>query len=472
MNIPVSFARRLSALGAALVLLVALLAVTARLARGQDTAAVREGTTPLTLGDAARLAAHQSAAAQGGRLRAEQADARARQSRAALLPTIEALGADGQRTFNTATLGIDLPPGTNPVTGEPNPPIFEPEGQVLGPVRTIDFRGRASQTLFDYSAVERYRAARSSATAFQANAETAAEQAAAAAASAYLGALRTDAQLQARTADSALAADLLGIARAQLQAGVGVALDVTRAESQVAQVQSELIAARNARDRAQLDLRRTLGLSLDAPVTLAGALDQLPVEDSLPTEGTAVEQALHTRPDLRAADEQLRAAERQIAAIRAERLPAVGVFGDKGAVGKDYGNLKNTYTWGVQLSLPLFDGLRREGRVQEQEAVAREVDVRRRDLRDQAAVDVRGALLDLASARQQVGATRERLRLAEQELAQARERFSTGVAGNADVITAALALNGSRNLLIDALTLYQSARVGLARAEGAVTELP
>ena len=472
MNISLSIARRLSTLGAALVLVVALLAVTARLASGQDTAAARQGTTPLTLGDAARLAARQSAVAQGGRLRAEQAEARARQSRAALLPTIEALGADGQRTFNTATLGLDLPTGTNPVTGEPNPPLFDQQGEVLGPFRTIDLRGRASQTLFDYSAVERYRAARSSATASGADAASVAEQAASAAAAAYLRVLRADAQLQARAADSALAADLLVIARAQLQAGVGVGLDVTRAESQVAQVQAQLIAARSERDRAQLELRRTLGVSLDAPVALAGALDQLPVDDSVPTEGTAVERALRTRPDLRAADEQLRAAERQIAAIRAERLPAVGVFGDQGAIGKDYGNLKNTYTWGVQLSLPLFDGLRREGRVQEQEAVAREVDVRRRDLRDQAAIDVRGALLELGSARQQVGAARERIRLAEQELAQARERFSTGVAGNADVITASLALNNSRNLLIDALTLYQGARVSLARAEGTVTELP
>ena len=51
-------------------------------------------------------------------------------------------------------------------------------------------------------------------------------------------------------------------------------------------------------------------------------------------------------------------------------------------------------------------------------------------------VDVRGALLDLASAREQVDAARERQRLAEQEVQQARDRFRAGVAGNADVITA------------------------------------
>ena len=67
---------------------------------------------------------------------------------------------------------------------------------------------------------------------------------------------------------------------------------------------------------------------------------------------------------------------------------------------------------------------------------------------------------------------RERLRLGEQEVTQARDRFRAGVAGNADVITASLNLSAARAALVDALALYQNARVSLARAEGAVTELP
>ena len=57
-------------------------------------------------------------------------------------------------------------------------------------------------------------------------------------------------------------------------------------------------------------------------------------------------------------------------------------------------------------------------------------------------VEVRTALLDLASAREAVAATRERVQLAEQEVSQASERFRAGVAGNADVFTASISLNG------------------------------
>ena len=68
-------------------------------------------------------------------------------------------------------------------------------------------------------------------------------------------------------------------------------------------------------------------------------------------------------------------------------------------------------------------------------------------------------------------AARERVRLAEQEVSQARDRFSAGVAGNADVITASLTLNASRTQLIDAETAFQNARVALARAEGRAASL-
>ena len=58
-----------------------------------------------------------------------------------------------------------------------------------------------------------------------------------------------------------------------------------------------------------------------------------------------------------------------------------------------------------------------------------------------------------------------------EEVAQARDRFNAGVAGNADVVNASLALTASRTLVNDAETAYQLARVALARATGSVTTL-
>jgi outer membrane protein TolC len=251
-----------------------------------------------------------------------------------------------------------------------------------------------------------------------------------------------------------------------------VALDVTRARSQLANSRAQLIAARNERDRARLELRRILGIDPSRDFLLVDSLQGLPTDVAVPSAEEATHTAISRRADIRSIDAQKRAAQQQVSATRLERLPTLGIFGDQGAIGNGTAHLLNTYTWGVQVSLPIFDGFRREGRVQEQQAQVHETDVRRRDLEAQAAIDVRAALLDLASAREQLAAADERLELAQLEVEQARERFKAGVSGNADVITASLGLNAARTMAVDARAGFQTARVTLARAQGIVTELP
>ncbi len=427
----------------------------------QDTTVIS-----LSLGDAGRLAAQQSALAQGARLRADEAKARVRERRADLLPTVSSYVQEAGRTFNTSTLGIDFPatPG--------NPPLFDPQGQVLGPINTIDIRGRVQQNLLDFGALGRVHSAQANARASSADAQATAEQAATTATMAYVRAMRADADLHARQADTLLATDLLGIAQAQLKAGTGVGLDVTRARAQLAATRSSLIASRNGRDHAHLDLLRALSLPVGTQIVLTDSLSTVAAAtEPIPDEASLVAQALKSRPDILAEQARVRAAQQGLSAIKAERLPTLGLVADDGVIGKNGAKLLNTYTWGLQVTIPMFDGFKREARVQEQQSMVKEAELRQRDVEQQAESDVRGAVLDLAAAREQLDAASERLRLAEQELSQARDRFNAGVAGNADVVNASLALTSSRTLVNDAETGYQLARVALARAVGSVTTL-
>ena len=420
---------------------------------------------PLSLGDAARVAARQSAISRGARLRADEAGARVRERKSELLPNLSSYVQEAGRTFNTSTLGIDFPatPG--------NPPLFDPQGQVEGPINTLDVRGRVQQNLLDFGALGRVRSAQADARASSAVADATAEQAATTATNAYVRAMRADADLRARQADTVLATELLNIAQSQLQAGTGVGLDVTRARSQLANTRAALIASRNTREHAHLDLLRSLALPVGTEIVLTDSLSPAAGSEPLPDEPSLVAMAIRNRPDILAEDQRVRAARQGLSAIKAERLPSLGLVADDGIIGKNGAKLLNTYTWGLQVSLPIFDGFRREARVQEQQSVIKEAEIRRHDLEQQAQVDVRGALIDLSGAREQLGAATERLSLAEQEVSQARDRFNAGVAGNADVVNASLALTSSRTLVNDAETLYQLARVALARATGSVTTL-
>lgn len=441
-------------------------ALVSSVATGQTPPQLPSGpVVALTLGDAARLAAQQSAPARGARLRADEAQARVRQRRADLLPNFSAYVQEAGRTFNTSTLGIDFPsqPGV--------PPLFDPEGQVEGPVNTLDVRGRVQQNLLDFGAIGRVRSAQAQARSSSADADASAEQSATVATNAYVRAMRADADLRARQADTLLARDLLRIAQSQLQAGTGVGLDVTRAQAQLAATRAAFLSSRNARDHSHLDLVRALALPVGTDIVLTDSLSSRIASEAVPDETTLVAQALRSRPDLVAEEERVRAARQGLSAIKAERLPSLGLVADDGVIGKNGAKMLNTYTWGLQISVPIFDGFRREARVQEQQSVVKEAEIRQRDLEQQAHADVRGALIDLGGAREQLAAATERLRLAEQELAQARDRFNAGVAGNADVVNASLALTSSRMLVNDAETLYQLARVALARATGSVTTI-
>jgi len=422
-------------------------------------AARAQTPTALSLGDAVRLAVSQSAVTQTARLRTNEAEARIRQRRADLLPNISASVQRLGRQFNTATLGFEF-------KGPTGQPFFNPRGEVIGPVNSVELHARVSQSLFDAAAWQRVRAADFAAKASSVDEETAGEQAATTAALAYVRALRGEAQVGARLADSVLAEDLVAIANDQLRAGTGIALDVTRARAQAASVHAQLIAARNERDRARLELLRALSLPANVPLSLTDSLGDLPTE--APAGGSADAKA---RPELRALEAQLRTSDQQIRAARMERLPSASAFIDHGPVQGSGGAYLPVYSFGIQLSVPVFDGFRREGRIEEQAAQRRALEVRRHDLDQQIAIDIQSAELDLASAREQVAAARGRLALADQEVTQARDRFRAGVAGNADVVTASLSINSARTLYVDALTAYQNARIAVARARGQAAQL-
>ena len=405
----------------------------------------------LSFAEAVRRAAGEAPAVQLAGLRTDEATARVRQARGALLPSLSFAAGWLNRDFNSKAQGISFP-------GVPT---------IIGPFNAYDARFRVTQTLFDVSSFARVRAARAQVTGATAEGSAVSEGAAAGAALAYLRVARAGAQVVARRADSAVAADLVGLAQAQKNAGVSAAIDVTRARTQLVSAAGALLVARNQLDRAGIDLGRALGLDAGTPIEITDTLTAaLPVADVPARADSIVVLALARRPDLAAELARGDAARTAQSAINAERLPRLDVAADYGMSGLTPSASIGTRQIGLQVSIPILDGFRREGRAAEQSAVLRESEVRARDLRQQIAADVAGALLDLASAQAQLVISAERLRLAADELGQARERFAAGVAGNIEVINAQASLLRARDTDIDARFAAATARVALARAAG------
>ena len=407
---------------------------------------------PLTLLQAIALGRSQGVNAAIARLEVRTAEARVGQRRADLLPTISANGAVTRQTLNLDEFGLPIASG------------------VTDPFEIYRLQLRGAQTIFDASLIGRLRSARDSAVASGLDARAAGDLAGATAGLAYLRAVSARETVRAREADSTIAAQLLAQARQLVGAGVSPAIDATRSEVSFGSVRTQLEVARNAADRTQLDLLRALDLASGTRIELADSLKPGALDLPLAPDSAAAFAREH-RPELAAERARTQAAHRSLGAIRAEYLPSLGLTGQYQQTGPHTDELNGSYAVQLQLSVPILDGFRRQNRVKEQRLEVDIQEIRERDLANQVETEARQAVLDVASAQQQVAIARDRLRLAEQELAQAQQRFQAGVAGSVETTNAQGSVIAARDAVIQAQVNFGTARVSAYRALGIIDQL-
>ncbi|MGE0440024.1 MAG: TolC family protein [Gemmatimonadales bacterium] len=403
----------------------------------------------LSLPAAIELGRSRAAAATVARLGADIARVRVDQRRADLLPNVSGAGSVTRQTVNLDAFGIPVASG------------------VTDPFTILSLQVRASQTLVDPAAFARLKATRDSVVAAGHDAVTAGALAGAAAGVAFLRAIATEEAVGAREADSTVAARLLDQARQLLDAGISTAIDLTRSEVNFTAARSALTVARNQRDRARLDLNRALNFPADTAVALASPGDL--GTDGPDDPGAAVAFALEHRSELAAERERLGVLRESRQAVRAENLPSLGVNGTYTESGRKTGTLAGSYTAQLGLSVPIFDGFRRQKRSAELGLRIEAQEARLADLEGQVATETRQALLDLATARAQEVLAADRARLAERELAQAEERFRAGVAGSIETTTAQAGLVAARDAVIQARVALGIAGIAARRALGTLT---
>ena len=414
---------------------------------------VAQHPTTLTLDQAISLGRQRGITAALATMTVRIADARVGQRRAELLPSVTLGAGATHQTLNLDEVGIAFASG------------------VTDPFTVWRFQASARETLFDASALSRVRAARDSALVSGADARAVGELSAATAGLTYLRALSADETARAREADSAISATLLSQARQRVNAGTSPAIDVTRSQTQLAAVLTQLEVARNQRNRTLLDLNRALDLPPETRMLLADSLGGSAPATFLDPD-SAVAFALGHRLEVEAERGRTAVIERTRKAIGLEYLPSLAVGGGYTQSGRDLGSLAGSYNLQFLVSVPLLDGLRRPARQQEQSARLDAQRLREHDVRQQVATETRQALLDIASAEHQVALAGERLRLAELELSQATERFSAGVAGSVETTTAQGGLIAARDGLIQARVSAAVARLAVRRALGTLGQVP
>src|SRR5262249_20640294 len=130
----------------------------------------------------------------------------------------------------------------------------------------------------------------------------------------------------------------------------------------------------------------------------------------------ALKLAFEQRADLRAAEAQIRAAERNRAAARAERLPSLFVSADYGAIGVNPAQSHGTFSVVGALRIPIWQGGRTEGNIQQAEAALAQRRAEFSDLRGRIESDVRNAYLDLQASTSQVDLAQKNIGVTQETL--------------------------------------------------------
>jgi outer membrane protein TolC len=400
----------------------------------------------LTLNQAIQAALENNAEIQISEEHQIQARARVGEQRSVLLPNLEGVISHTNQTINLGSRGLDFP-------GLP---------ATVGPFNNTEARLQFSEPL-DLSLIRRYQAAKRAADSSVFDTEALKKRVASLAARLYFNVLRSGAMIDSMRAQIELDESLLKLARDREQAGAGTGLEVTRAESRVAVDRHSLLQAQNERRTAELRLLRAMGERLDQQIEFVDSL--APGNLSIAPTDEAVRIAVENRPELKAEEKRLEAARSTFGAARAELFPSLRAFADYGNSG-DLDVFVPTRTIGVQLNVPLFDSGRRAAHRQAAQSQLRQTQVRLRDLRDEVEFEVRVAVDNVASTREQLRSAEEGLRLAQQDLELSRLRFEAQVSTQIDVVAAQAQLSAARSRQVDALFALRSAELEYQRALG------
>ncbi len=312
--------------------------------------------------------------------------------------------------------------------------------------------------------IERERGARASESAARYKYNDARELVVLATGNEYLLTIAAGARVGAAQAQVESAQALYNKAHDQQTAGLVPAIDALRAQVEFKTRQQQLIVARNNYAKQKLVLARTIGLATGQEFNLT---EREPYEPLTPMSlEEALRRAYTSRADYQAAVQQVRGAERFRSAATAEHLPSLNFAGNYGAAGVNVGDSHGVFEVGATLAIPIFAGGRAHADALQAEATLKQNRQQLENLRAQIDYDVRTALLDLASAADQVEVARSSLDLANQTLDQARDRFTAGVADNLEVVQAQEAVASANENYISSLYAHNLAKVSLARAIG------
>jgi outer membrane protein len=374
------------------------------------------------------------------------------QARAAYWPTI---------TANFTELG-----DRTAYPGQDTPATTRSEGTVYGSLtwRLFDFGGRASAK----------RAAGALLEAAVASRDATIQKTLGEVVQAYFDAITAKAIVDNKIADEALARDTLEAAR--------------RRQTRGASAQSDALQATTALEKVSLDKNRSIGSYVKAIAVLVYTLGLRPSSQlSLPDDvdfrtgdeqqdlSAWLQEAEQRHPSIVAARAAVAAAYEEVTAARSSGRPTIDFTSNYyqnayPGQGLTSTNTKVT-TFGVSVTVPLFDGFATHYRVRGAEQLAKSKEAELQDIEQQTLMGIVRAHADAESSLANLRVSEDLMQAAQASAESSERRYNSGVADILELLSTQVALADAKGERARCLAEWRTARLTLLSSAGVLNRI-
>lgn len=254
----------------------------------------------------------------------------------------------------------------------------------------------------------------------------------------------------------------------RLATGRATDIDVRQQELYVSTSLNTLKELQRKLAASERELRRTLRLPENAPLTLTDTLFYAPLPT--PVADDAVGSALHQRADYLTQLQAETVAVHRVEAARNAYWPTVKAMGDYGQQGYYMDDTVEAWFVGAVVEIPIWDSYRRSGKLIQRESELAQTRFKTEDLQDTISVSVRGVLDELDVKASSVQLATEAVSLQESKRSLAQDKADSGQATPLELLQAEVDLEEARYRKMQALYEYDVALVAWFASLGDVAD--
>jgi outer membrane protein TolC len=254
-------------------------------------------------------------------------------------------------------------------------------------------------------------------------------------------------------------------------AGIASDYDVLRAEVELSNFTAIFIQRRNAINQSKANLIKAMGISQDSSFDLSDKLVFDPLNIAMEE---AVASAYKHRPDLVGKELGIRQQKELLTISQSSYYPTVGAYYHNYLTKPNSHNpmlveWDSGWNYGIMASLPLFDGLAREGSIITQKARLKQSQIDLVDAEETALLELTKAILSIEDAAEFVDSQKMNLSRAEEGLRLVETGYRQGVNTLIEVVDAQTALTIAKANYYQSIYSHVIAKLYLQKAMGTLT---